>query len=64
MAVRKVYNLYRGNCMGKFYIKYEVVWKDANGKENPPVSVPFVCYVLDIYFQYKDLLLEYFQSLI
>lgn len=47
-----------------FDLKYEVVWKDTEGNEVSPVLVPFICFVLDTYFQHKDLLLEYFQSLI
>lgn len=47
-----------------FDLKYEVVWKNVEGKEVPPVSVPFICYVLDTYFQHKDLLLEYFQLVV
>lgn len=47
-----------------FDLKYEVSWKNVDGKEVAPVSVPFICYVLDTYFQHKDLLLEYFQLVV
>ena len=45
-------------------LTYDVVWKDADGNEMTPIKVPFICYVLDCYFDHKDLLKEYFQELI
>ena len=46
-----------------FDLVYTVQWKDSAGNLLPPVQVPFLCYVLDCYFQHKDLLGEYFQNL-
>lgn len=47
-----------------FDSSYKVIWKDSYGNNCDPVFVPFLCYVLDCYFQHKDLLYEYFKSLI
>lgn len=52
------------NAYISFDLSYQVVWKDINGNKSLPVSVPFICYVLGCYFQHKDLLIEYFQSVI
>lgn len=46
-----------------FDLVYTVQWKDLEGNPLSPVRVPFLCYVLDCYFQHKDLLCEYFQDL-
>lgn len=46
-----------------FDLVYTVQWKDPEGNLLPPMRVPFLCYVLDCYFQHKDLLREYFQGL-
>lgn len=46
-----------------FDLDYEVQWKNSSGDLLPPARVPFLCYVLDCYFQHKDLLREYFQNL-
>lgn len=46
-----------------FDLVYTVQWKNSAGNLLPPVQVPFLCYVLDCYFQHKDLLGEYFQNL-
>jgi len=46
-----------------FDLVYTVQWKDPEGNLLPPARVPFLCYVLDCYFQHKDLLGEYFQGL-
>lgn len=43
---------------------YTVTWRDNLGNDCPPAQVPFLCYVLDCYFQHKELLREYFQSLL
>lgn len=47
-----------------FDFAYTVQWKDQTGNPQPPVRLPFLCYVLDCYFQHKDLLQEYFQNLL
>lgn len=47
-----------------FNLSYQVKWKDLNGDELPAVSVPFICYILDMYFQHKELLFEYFKSVL
>lgn len=46
-----------------FDLIYTVQWRDPEGNPVPPMKVPFLCYVLDCYFQHKDLLREYFQNL-
>ena len=46
-----------------FDFDYTVQWKDQTGNLLPPVQLPFLCYVLDFYFQHKELLREYFQNL-
>lgn len=46
-----------------FDFDFTVQWKDQTGNLLPPVQLPFLCYVLDFYFQHKDLLREYFQNL-
>lgn len=46
-----------------FDLVYTVQWKDPAGNLLPPMQVPFLCYVLDCYFQHKELLQEYFQNL-
>lgn len=46
-----------------FDFAHTVQWKDQTGNLLPPVRLPFLCYVLDCYFQHKDLLQEYFQNL-
>lgn len=46
-----------------FDLVYTVQWKDSEGNLLPPMQVPFLCYVLDCYFQHKDLLQEYFQNI-
>lgn len=43
---------------------YTVSWRDSLGNDCPSAQVPFLCYVLDCYFQHKELLREYFQSLL
>lgn len=37
--------------------------KDQNGMDLPSEYVQFLCYVLELYFTHKDLLVEYFQNL-
>lgn len=47
-----------------FDLYYKVTRKDIHGNICAPKDVPFLYYVLDCYFQHKDLLYEYFHSVI
>ena len=51
------------NARFPFDTMIKIQRKDQNGMDLPSEYVQFLCYVLELYFTHKDLLVEYFQNL-